>query len=44
MQVHNIRVGLTKIYVKMIGSMVAKFDIWQSMAWFRRIEHVKVSA
>jgi hypothetical protein len=28
----------------MIGSMLAKFDIWQSMAWIRRIEQVKVSA
>jgi hypothetical protein len=28
----------------MIGNMLATFDIWQSMAWFRKIEHVKVSA
>jgi hypothetical protein len=28
----------------MIGSMLAEFDIWQSMAWIRRTEHVKVSA
>jgi len=36
--------GLPIINVKMIGSMLAKFDIWQSMAWIRRTEHVKVSA
>jgi hypothetical protein len=36
--------GLPIIYVKMIGSMLAEFDIWQSMAWIRRTEHVKVSA
>lgn len=28
--------GLPIIYVKMIGSMLAKFDISQSMAWIRR--------
>jgi len=28
----------------MIGSMLAKFDIWQCMVWIRRTEHVKVSA
>jgi len=36
--------GLPIIYVKMTGSMLAKFDIWQSMAWIRRTEHVNVSA